>query len=415
MEIELNKIYEKLENIRVSLRKLGPERRKENLGLRKVDEAKYLFSIYKQLLRDSPCSTQDYSDYIIEVISGKILDTYNKILTYSTSSIVVQKQVQMAEREKFSLKEASCLIPVLDGKQDTIERMIEGIEMMNSMLEEAKNKQLLISFILKTRLDKTSKLKLQSNYETVEALVSDIKKYLISKKSANSLLLQLNNTSQNEMSITEYGEKIEDLFIGLTIAQADNNKEAREILKPINESLAIKKFADGLKNRRLSTIIAARNYTQLKEAIQAAKDEELSQPSSSGIVMNMRGKSRSRGRQGSRFYYRRPQAAGQHYSRNSYRGHSSGTDNNFNRYNGNHFSNNFYRHPSSNGYRGRRGARGYRGQYQHRGNFNNNNMNQRAYTCTGQTNTQVNPVESARTEQVGTGNQEPDLTQFFRA
>lgn len=64
------------------------------------------------------------------------------------------------------------------------------------------------------------------------------------------MLCQLNNLCQNDMTISEYGNKLSELFVGLTIAQADGNSKASEILRPINEKLAIKRFSDGLRNRR---------------------------------------------------------------------------------------------------------------------------------------------------------------------
>lgn len=122
----------------------------------------------------------------------------------------------------------------------------------------------------------------------VTNLIQDIKNFLLTKKSANSILNQLNHLSQNNMSIREFGDKLTDLFVGLTIAQSDENPKASEILRPINEKLelAIKRFADGLRNRRLSTIISARDYSQLKDAVRAAEDEELGQPSSSNNIFN---------------------------------------------------------------------------------------------------------------------------------
>ncbi|KAF9797300.1 hypothetical protein SFRURICE_006282 [Spodoptera frugiperda] len=44
----------------------------------------------------------------------------------------------------------------------------------------------------------------------------------------------------------------------------------------VNEKQAIKQFSDGLRNRRIRRIISARNYSSLKDAIQAAQDEETS-------------------------------------------------------------------------------------------------------------------------------------------
>ncbi|KAH9639573.1 hypothetical protein HF086_005830 [Spodoptera exigua] len=103
-------------------------------------------------------------------------------------------------------------------------------------------------------------------------------------------MTQLNSIRQNDLSIADFGSKLEELFTDLTISQAKSNNEAFEILRPINEELAVKKFADGLRNRRLSTIIAARNYTDLKDAVRAALDEELSQPqpTTSNSILNIR-------------------------------------------------------------------------------------------------------------------------------
>lgn len=89
------------------------------------------------------------------------------------------------------------------------------------------------------------------------------------------------------MSIKEFGDEISEMMTDLTISQADNDSNCFKVLKPLNEKLAIKRFSDGLRNRRLSTIIAARNFEYLKDAVQAAIDEEVSSSSLSGEVMNM--------------------------------------------------------------------------------------------------------------------------------
>lgn len=295
MELEIRSILDKLENIRVSLRKLGPKRRLEKIGLQKIENAKLLYNTYKEIVKSLDASqlSGQLTCYIVDILDDKIQKCFDSILLYSVKNIeLIESQNKM--EEKFDLKLAGNLIPVLDGKEETVERAIEGIEMLDSILESKSNKKLLITFVLKTRLNKTSKLKLKSDYNTVADLVSDIKRFLLTKKSANSLLLQLNSISQNDMSIEDYGDKIEKLFTNLTIAQAGDNQTASEILRPINENLAIKKFADGLRNKRLSTIIAARNYSELNEAIQAAKDEAPEQPTSSGMVLNLRGKFRDK-------------------------------------------------------------------------------------------------------------------------
>lgn len=89
----------------------------------------------------------------------------------------------------------------------------------------------------------------------------------------------------------------------MTISQADGDGTKYNILKPINEKLAIKKFTDRLRNNQLSVILAARNYTELKDVIRATKDDEASgtrSNSESTIYAGGRGRStynfnRSRG------------------------------------------------------------------------------------------------------------------------
>lgn len=70
--------------------------------------------------------------------------------------------------------------------------------------------------------------------------------------------------------------------MNLTIPQADGNTENYNVLMPVNEKQAIKQFSDGLRNRRLSTLIADGNFSSLKDAIQAAKDKETLSPCTTG-------------------------------------------------------------------------------------------------------------------------------------
>lgn len=176
--------------------------------------------------------------------------------------------------EKFNLKTAVSLLPILEGTESTLKRLIDGIEMYSSLLDSA-GQSLLIKFVLKTRLSESAKLRLLSTYTSVDDLVKDMRKHLMTKKSFTSLHSQLIKCSQNSKNIDSFGRELEELFTDLTISQADGNSQNYEVLLPLNEKLAIKRFCDGLSDRRLGTIIAARNYSSLKDAIQAARDEEL--------------------------------------------------------------------------------------------------------------------------------------------
>lgn len=395
MEHDLEEIYENLKQIQIALRKLGPSKRlkyKDNVK-DKIQKARILHFKYKDIVelvtlqRDS----SDLTGYIYQTLIEKIESIYELILKFN---VELEKDFD-STMDKFDLKAAASLIPVMDGTDEVTERIINGIDMYNSCLPDDNSRKLLISFVLKTRLSKLAQLKIKSKYDNVDALISDMRNYLLTKKSANSLLIQLNNIAQGEMSVTDYGSKIEQLFADLTISQADNNSSAYEILRPINESIAIKKFADGLRNRRLSTIIAARNFDSLKKAVRAAEDEDLAQPNS-GVVLNYK-----RGKPRNSFRGRTP--AGRPGPRQRGQGHRGpGNTNNYNNnYNGYNPNNSRARGP----YRGRRSYRSYRGyrgqgqeRYQHNVFYSQNqrNPNQPGQLVPNIPNNQVNttPINS---------------------
>lgn len=113
-------------------------------------------------------------------------------------------------------------------------------------------------------------------------------------------------------------------------------------MRPINEKNAISRFANGLRSQKLSTIISARNFTTLKDAIRAAEDESTASNASEQVFSyhdagNRRGRGTDMLQRGFR---------GRH--RGNYQGLRQYSQNN---------NNSGYDH--SRGYRG--GNRGYRG------------------------------------------------------
>ncbi|XP_063359935.1 uncharacterized protein LOC134649153 [Cydia amplana] len=211
---------------------------------------------------------------------------------------------------EFDLKSACSLIPLMDGTEETTKRLIDAVDMYSGMLNET-GKKSLITFVLKGRLSESAKLRMSATYTTVEQLIRDLRNSLLPKKSFTAIHSRLQNISQGWRSIDQYGSEIEKLFSELTITQAEGNSASYDVLKPLNEKMCIKKFTDGLKDPRLSTIIAARNFSSLKDAIQAAQDEDVSRPttSSQSEVMGMYRSQNSFNR-----YHRG-------FAHNSYRGH----------------------------------------------------------------------------------------------
>ncbi|XP_026317668.1 uncharacterized protein LOC113230683 [Hyposmocoma kahamanoa] len=111
-----------------------------------------------------------------------------------------------------------------------------------------------------------------------------MRKQLLPRKSASAIQMKLQTCKQNERTVADFGKEISELFADLTITQSDGNSDHYNVLRPLNENYAIKRFADGLRNRRTSTIIAARDFNTLKDAIQAAQDEEITIISSADVM-----------------------------------------------------------------------------------------------------------------------------------
>ncbi|KAJ8914285.1 hypothetical protein NQ315_011019 [Exocentrus adspersus] len=207
-----------------------------------------------------------------EVEDEYFSDSSNELEDIDSNSC---RKIKMGE--KFCLKTAASLLPLMDGTEEVTKRLMESIEFYDSLLD-ADNKKLLIQYVLKTRLSQNAKIRLKSSYQTSAQLILDLKKHFIVHKSAVALSAQLNSARQESKTIDEFGKTVEELLTELTIAQADGDSQVLDILKVTNEKIAINIFANGLRSNELRTIVKARNYPTLSEAIRGAVDEK---PSSS--------------------------------------------------------------------------------------------------------------------------------------
>lgn len=294
--------------------------------------------------------------------------------------------------DTFCLKTATSLLPLMNGSEETTKQLIDAIDLYSSMLN-AEGKKLLINYVLKTRLTQSAKIRLESTYETVTLLVDDLKKHFTSVKSAAALSSQLFNAKQGGKSIEQFGGNIETLMTELTISQANGNDQNINVLKSVNEKAAVNIFANGLRDSDLRTIVKARNYQKLTDAISGAKDEERVGPSSSSSpqMFHMRGNGRfsnykqNRGNSGQNFsqnnrsFYNNNQnnnngRFGNGYNRDRFKDtyNDRGNNANHSRYRGNNFRSNNYRQNFS----------------RSRGNNSRNNFesgqNARLYTATDQ-------------------------------
>ncbi|CAG4979459.1 unnamed protein product [Parnassius apollo] len=115
----------------------------------------------------------------------------------------------MADKISFDFKTAINLLPIMNGQKYVTKQLIDGIDMYNYKLDEASKKSLIV-FVLKTRLSLSAKLRL--SYAAVDSLLSDMRKYLLQKKSA----VALQNVKQSHRSIEAFGNLLEDIFSNFT-------------------------------------------------------------------------------------------------------------------------------------------------------------------------------------------------------
>lgn len=286
----------------------------------------------------------------------------------------------------FDLRTATNLLPVMDNTEEVTKRLIDSLEMYD-LLVGPSEKTLLIHFVLKTRLSEAAKVRLKSEYSSIAELLKDMRHHLLPQKSDTSLMHRLCTAKQGKETLENFGKTIESLFVDLTVTQAKGNSSAYEILKKNNERIAISSFANGLKDSQLSTVIRARNYDSLKDAIRGALDEE-NPRSESAQIFHARGK-----HSGRRNFHRgnsRQSNRGNSYQNS--RGNSRGN------FRGN---NRGYSRGNSNSYRGNSNRGNSNGRSNNRGGSNSNTGNCQSIQIAEEENVQIFHEENELNDSTG--------------
>lgn len=283
----VKQLYDDLLCIRTYLVKIGPSRRQGDILIKKLNEANLIVEQYNNYL-NSLSKVPRFNkneDLLIKFHCDNFDKIYAEISNLCRPSEALDcTRITM---EKFDLKVALTLLPVMTEDLSTVRQLIDGIDYYSSIIDDG-SKGKLINFILKSRLTQGAKLKLRNNYDSVADLITDMKRMLLPQQSAEALQKQLLHCRQNDMSIDDYGKKLSELFVDLTISQSEDNAEKYNILKEINEKQAIRQFCDGLRNRRISTIVSAQRFKSLKDAVQAAIDENVSDTCKPPDIMTVR-------------------------------------------------------------------------------------------------------------------------------
>lgn len=337
MSQQLQDLHAKLKYLREYLVKLGPDRRRQDLAFKKLAEAEKEYSKLDCILTQLNQEVKDRkigkeTCEVFQTLIQEIQSNFQKIkglisLVDSSSQTSSKDFIEYSDSvtkmaDAFDIKTAISLLPVINGQEQVTNQLIDGILLYSSLINDASKSQL-IQFVLKTRLSPSAKLRLKTTYADIESLVEDIRIYLLPKKSSVALQTQLFKATQGRRSIEKFGTEIEELFVNLTIAQANDKRDAYEVLRPLNEKTAIKRFSDGLADKRLSTIIASRQFTSLSEAITAAVDEQSMSVQPQDQVMQFRANRNykrgsfigSRGR-GNRQFYNNNKTYNHNYNKN---------------------------------------------------------------------------------------------------
>ncbi|KAJ3655464.1 hypothetical protein Zmor_014595 [Zophobas morio] len=259
--VAIQKIYDELKSIRTYLIKIGSDRRNKGECLvRKVEEAKIVYLQLQTVITHFDKDLNLYTEEEVEQFK-KSVAAVNKVY-HEILSFVKEKSTDFLKMA-FDLKVACNLLPIMNGKEDVTLQLLDAIELYDTMLD-TNNKTNLINFVLKTRLSPSAKIRLNRTYNSVQALVTDMKIHLLTRKSDTALQTKLMRTIQGNKSIEDFGKEIEDLFVNLTISQANGDDDNFKVLKPVNERIAIKQFSDGLRDSKLSTIINSSKFYQFK-------------------------------------------------------------------------------------------------------------------------------------------------------
>lgn len=366
-----------LKEILIYIRKIGPERRTGNAFEKKIRDASICYENFNKNLQGIP------KDNLVNYELSTIIETtnkyYNKILEYNSNS---KKNFDVKMSSKFDIKVAMNLIPIMNNTEQTIIQIIDSILFYKSMIDDDSQKHL-IDFVIKVRLNTSAKLRLKVNYPDVDSLIEDMRKHLLTRKSDTALQAKLMRSRQGHKSIKDFGKELEELFVDLTISQANGDNNKYDILKSINEKNAIRQFADGLRNPKLSTIITARNYTSLKDAIRSAEDEEINKFENNSEIMTF-----SRRGRGYNFQNR-----SKNFSLNK---------NNFQNLNYQKYKNNY-------------NNRGSRGQNSFRNNFNRHATPRNATPSKTYANRSINYAEIGQGHKAQSStNENNELNYFFR-
>lgn len=215
--------------------------------------------------KPSPLDSLNFSDYSVNNFLGSVI---NK------SIVPLKNKAKMAAT--FDVNGFHKSIPEYSGSEDELNHFLACCDLYYvTLTAPADQTRFVLSLVRKLKgraFDFYNKAPRTSWPDLKVAL----KKYFSSSKSFEGHQMELANIKQNKLSVKEFGEKIEKILIEMNRFGSEivvNNVSGEAYFRLQNEKLAIKAFVNGI-NEPLKTILRARAFTSMQEAITAAIELE---------------------------------------------------------------------------------------------------------------------------------------------
>lgn len=190
------------------------------------------------------------------------------------------KNKAQTKMSSLDLNIALKIIPEFDGTSSQLHKFIACSNTVNDSLNAA-DKKLFLDFVVKPKLlGAAYEVVKYKEFHTYESLRDELKLKFSITRSIAHIQSELFNIQQLENEqVRSYAERVQKLLSELNDACiASQGEDAADVIRSINSITAIKSFENGL-NSNLKVIIKACRFTDLKEAIEKAMEEELSFPS----------------------------------------------------------------------------------------------------------------------------------------
>lgn len=328
----------------------------------------------------------------------KLLEEIENIL----GNLKTKEEGSFTNMAQFDISMVGKNLQVFKGTYKFLDDFITQTELLHDLLKD-EDKDIFIKYVYNFKLSAQVRSVLgRSNKPTT---FHDLRKLLEESypnpKTLQQVLTELGTTTQGNLNISEFREKISELSDQLSKFEIDNLKcpsvETKEAIYKASDSLALNIFMKGV-NPEYKPILLANIPKNLNEATQRCVTAEQSLGLENKNLFKVNETTRSNnynknnGHNKNRNYYRQNNANGYYKNKNYQRDNNDSGD----RKNGYNRNNNYQRHNNESGYNKNNNNNGYNQKFNNGNGYRqnqNNNANRfdnnqqrdyRAFPCTEQ-------------------------------